>query len=218
MFPRLRRLWLRLAHAFRPERAEADLAREVAAHLALLEDELLRRGLSREQAYTEARKALGAEAAKHAHRDARSFRWIDELLIDVKYAIRRFRMRPGASVLAIAMLALAIGLSTAMFTIVDALIVRPLPFPHAERLATIVIFNRNGGRIDVAAPVLDAWRRTPVFDRVEGFATLTAVVDSPGGPLVGEGAIVTPGLFQMLRLLRIRPGGRGCASSCQARA
>ncbi|HVW04177.1 MAG TPA: permease prefix domain 1-containing protein, partial [Vicinamibacterales bacterium] len=128
---RLRRLWLRLVHAFRPSRGDADVAREVASHLALLEDEYRRRGMSPEDAHTEARKALGGvEQVKVAHRDARGFRWLDELRVDVRYAIRRLRHRPGASALAVLMLALAVGLSTAMFTLVDKLLVRPVPFPH----------------------------------------------------------------------------------------
>ena len=85
---RLRRLWLRLVHAFRPSRGDADVAREVASHLALLEDEYRRRGMSPEDAHTEARKALGGvEQVKVAHRDARGLRWLDELRVDVRYAI-----------------------------------------------------------------------------------------------------------------------------------
>lgn len=199
MLPHLRRLWLRLVHAFRPERAESDLAREVASHLALLEDELVRRGMTREQAYTEARRMLGgAEKAKHEHRDARSFPWLDDLLIDAKYAIRRLRRRPGTTALAVVMLAVAVGLSTAMFTIVDALIIRPLPFPHAERLAYIAIGGDTGGRIEVDSAVLDAWQRGSAFERAEGASKFTTVVDTPAGPAAREGAIVTSGLFEML--------------------
>src|SRR5690606_5364305 len=121
MLPRLRRVWLRLVHAARPERAERDLARELTSHLALLEDDLVRQGMTRETAHTEARRRLGgAESVKHQHRDARSFRWLDDLRIDVRYAMRRLGSRPATTALAIGMLAVAVGLSTAMFTIVDA--------------------------------------------------------------------------------------------------
>src|SRR5690606_11131944 len=96
MFPRLRRLWLRLVHAARPERAEDELARELSSPLAVLEDARVRQGLSREVAYTEARRRLGgAESVKALHRDARSVRWVDDLRIDTRYALRRLRSRPA---------------------------------------------------------------------------------------------------------------------------
>ena len=86
---RLRRLWLQLTHAFRPSRGDAEATREIASHLALLEDEYRRRGMSPEDARTEARKALGGvEQVRLAHRDTRGFRWLDELRVDVRYALR----------------------------------------------------------------------------------------------------------------------------------
>ena len=202
-----RRFLQRLFHAFRPERAEPDLAREVASHLTLLEDEFVGRGMTRDQAYTEARKTLGGtEIAKHEHRDARSFRWLDELLIDMKYAVRRLRGRPGTTALAVVMLAVAVGLSTAMFTIVDALIVRPLPFPHAERLTGLYMGGESGGNTYVSARVINAWRESPGFERVEGMAPASAVVETAAGPVSHQIATVTPGLFD---LLGARPlGGR----------
>lgn len=205
MLPRIRRLWLRLVHSFRPERAERDLTREVASHLALLEDELVSRGLSRDAAYTEARKRLGgAQAAKHQHRDARSFRWLDELLVDAKYAVRRLRSRLGTTALAIGMLAVAVGLSTAMFTIVDALIVRALPFPHADRLTGLYMGNDRGGQGSVSLGILAAWRGSPGFDRVEGITSQRMVVDTDSGPVSHPGAVVTPGLFDLLGAAPLR--------------
>lgn len=202
----LRRLLQRLIHAIRPERAEPDLAREVAAHLTLIEDEYVRQGMTREQARVAARRALGGvESAKHAHRDARSIVWLDEFLTDVKYSVRRFRSRPGTNVLAVAMLAVAVGLSTAMFTIVDALIVRPLPFPHADRLARVMMASQTGsGRTVVDAPVLNAWQQSHVFERAEGALPFTGVIESAAGPTAREGAVVTPGLFDMLGVRPLR--------------
>ena len=77
----MRRFLLRLLNAFRPEAAEEDLAREVSAHLALLEDDYRRRGLAPDDARVAARRAIGSVAhAQGLHRDSRSFAWLDDLL------------------------------------------------------------------------------------------------------------------------------------------
>jgi hypothetical protein len=90
---------------------------------------------------------------------------------DIRHAVRRPRSRPATAPAAGGMLALAIGLTTAMFTIVDALVLRPVPFPHAERLARMVMFSSAGGRYAVSLGAFSAWRESPAFDAVEAFDT-----------------------------------------------
>ena len=88
----LKRLILRLHNVLRPARVEDDLAREVASHLTLLEDEYRRRGLTLEDARRAARLALGgAEQTKERHRDARSFVWLDDAQRDLRYVGRTLR-------------------------------------------------------------------------------------------------------------------------------
>ena len=85
----MRRHLLRLLNVFRRERAEHELAREMDAHLALLEDEHVSRGLTREDARLAARRAMGSVAlTKDLHRDARSFGWLDDARQDVRFAGR----------------------------------------------------------------------------------------------------------------------------------
>lgn len=85
----LRRFFLRLVNVVRPGRAEPDLAREVASHLALLEDEFVRRGMSAADAGAAAKRAFGGiEHTKDLHRDSRSFMWLDDLRRDFHYAAR----------------------------------------------------------------------------------------------------------------------------------
>src|SRR5262245_59642910 len=92
----LRRFLLRLRDFARPDRAEADLAREVEAHLGLLEDDFRRRGLDPDEARRAARRAFGGvEQAKEAHRDARSFVGLEEFRRDLKLAVRTLRRSPG---------------------------------------------------------------------------------------------------------------------------
>src|SRR4051812_49862027 len=99
--PAMRRVLRRLGNALRPGRAEDELARETAAHLAFLEDEFQRRGSSADEARIQAHRAFGGiEQMKDRHRDARSFVWLDDARRDVQYAARSLRRTPGFAVVA----------------------------------------------------------------------------------------------------------------------
>ncbi len=100
------------------------------------------------------------------------------------------------------MLALGIGIATAMFTIVDALLLRPVPFHAPQELAFVYMGNENGGRTTVAPAVLRAWRESPAFAGVEGANADTAVIDTGGTVATRGSARVTTGLFDLLGNVR----------------
>jgi len=112
--------------------------------------------------------------------------------------LRRLRARPGLTLAVVAMLGLAIGLTTATFTVADALVWTPVPFRDPGRLTRIAMFDTHGGRTDVAPAVLAAWRRTPAFEAAEGAATATSIVETGRGPIVAASAQVSPGIFALL--------------------
>jgi predicted permease len=191
----------RLLSTFRQRRTDDDLGREMEAHLALAEDEYRRRGMSPEDARRAARRTMGSVAlAKDRHRDARSFVWIDDLVRDFRYALRNLRRAPGFSVVAVAALALGIGVNTTFFTIVDAICLRGLPIDEPDRvmyLGTRDAANRPG---NLSYAEFDELRsRTTAFARVAGYTiTVAALADNDQPPARVPGAYISAGAFELL--------------------
>jgi predicted permease len=136
----MRRFILRLINVFRREWLDDDAARELVSHLALLEDEHVRRGMTRDQARLAARRALGSVAlAQDLHRDVRSFAWLEDAISDVRHSVRSLRRAPGFTVIAVLTLALGIGANSAIFSVVNTVLLRPLPFEQSDRLVRVVM-------------------------------------------------------------------------------
>jgi predicted permease len=134
----VRRFTRRLFAVLRHRRAEDDLARDVAAHLRLLEDGFVARGMDAEQARRAARRAFGGvEQAKEAQRDARSFRWLDDARRDVGYAVRSLSRTASVTGAAILTLAVGIGAATAIYSVVDAVLLQPLDLKDPDRLVNV---------------------------------------------------------------------------------
>jgi hypothetical protein len=151
----MRRFFARLVKLFHPGAAEQELCREIASHLALLEEEYERRGLTTYDARMAARRAYGGiELAKELHREARSFVWIEQRLKDLGYGARSLQRTPGFTALAAVTLALGIGTNTAIFSVVNAVLLRPLPYKDPDRLVTLL----HGGSSPVAVANYVDWR------------------------------------------------------------
>jgi predicted permease len=134
----------KLHSLFANRRAEEDLAREVASHLTLLADDFERRGMSPEEARLAARRAYGGvEQAKQAHRDERSLLWIEQTMQDLRYGLRTLSKSPSFTITAILTLALGIGACTAIFSLVNAVLIRSLPYGDPSRLVYLYTPNRQ---------------------------------------------------------------------------
>jgi putative ABC transport system permease protein len=196
----VRRSVLRLFNALRPGHGEDELAREVASHLTILEDDFRRRGMTAEEARLAARRAFGGvEQAKELQRDARSFRWLSDARQDAYYAARMLRRAPGFTIAAVLTLALGIGANTAIFTVVHAVMLRPLPYLEPDRLVGVIQQHKSFGVEIVTWPDYVEWR-----DTASSFASLAAAwnrvsnltgIDEPERL---TGAAITPNLFSTL--------------------
>src|SRR5262245_42031107 len=134
----LRRVFVRALNLVRPGRAERELGREVESHLNVLREGLERRGAAPGEARLAARRALvGGERGKEHPRAARSFRWLDETRRDLVSAIRMLARTPGFTFVAAGSLALGIGANAAIFSLADALLLRPLPVAHPADVVAI---------------------------------------------------------------------------------
>lgn len=156
---RLRHFFLRLINGFRTGKPEQELAREIDSHLALLEDAYLAKGLSPAEAKLAARREFGGvDQTKERQRDARSFRWIADIGGDVSYALRSLKRTPAFTAAAIITLAVGIGATTAIYSVVDRVLLRPLPFLDADRLVYVREPQRPPSLPGISIDELTTWR------------------------------------------------------------
>ena len=162
---------------------DADWDDEIRAHLDLLADEHMRRGLSADAARAAARRDFGAiEPMKDTYRDRRTFRWLTDAAQDLRFGIRQLPRHPGFAAGIILTLALGIGMVTAVFTVFNAVVLRPLPMPQADRLVAISTTGRAAGPQFVMGPDFVAWRsQTHVFDRMVAYGTDDQTLLAPHG-------------------------------------
>ncbi len=142
------KLWFRIQgvvrNLFGKERVEKDLDEEVRAYVDLMADEMVASGMSADEARRAAMAEFGGmEQAKQAVRDKRAGTGLEMLWLDVRFGWRQLLRNPGFTATAVVTLALSIGANTAIFSIVNALMLKSLPYPHPERMGTV--FTRIAG-------------------------------------------------------------------------
>jgi hypothetical protein len=132
---RLRALWNNM---FRRKVLDRELDEELQAYLELVSAEKMREGVSPEEAYRDARVATGGvEQVKESVRDVRAGVWLDSLVRDFRYGLRTLAKNPAFTLIAMATLALGIGANTAMFSLLDEVVLRLLPVRDPEKLVIV---------------------------------------------------------------------------------
>jgi len=178
-------LMLRLRALFSRSSVESRLSEEMRFHIELETEKNVRLGMTAANAR---RKALldfgGLDAMKEEQRDARGTRPLEDALADMRYALRVLRRNKVLTTAAVVTLALGIGANTAIFSVVNAVILRALPFPHGERLMMLSEDNAEKGWVrNWVAPAnyLD-WK-----ERVKAFEDVAAYTGGGGSTLSGFG-------------------------------
>ncbi|TAM78782.1 MAG: ABC transporter permease [Acidobacteria bacterium] len=216
------KLPLRLRSLFRKKRVEDELSDELRFHLEKLVEENVAKGMSAEEArYAALREFGGVERMKEECRDSWGVRFVSELGQDIHYGLRQLRRNPGFTVVAVLTLALGIGANTAIFSVVDAVLLKPLPYADPGRLVSVFESNTQRG---IAAdafsyPIFTELRnQNSAFSEIAGTNAHDLTLTGAGEPTIVHTIVVTPEIFTLLgerplagRVFSAKDGVRGAA-------
>ena len=190
---------LRLGEFFGRERRERDLATEMESHLQLHIDENIHAGMSPEEARRQALIKLGGlEQTKENYRDRRGLPWLDVLLQDLRFAARMLLKNPGFTVAAVLILAIGIGGNTAIFSLVNGVLLRPLPYREPDRLTIVWAKDDRGKPDNVGFATYVDWRtQNKSFEELALYRSWMPVLQS-GEPEQLSGLRVTNNFFRTL--------------------
>jgi predicted permease len=203
---------LRLRSMLRGRKVERELDEELQFHLECKTAEGIAKGLSQKEARHAAMRAMGGlEQRKEEIRDMRRIHWLTDFLDDLRYAIRSLRRAPGLAAFVVVTLAIGIGMATACFSMVDALIFRPYPVPHPGAVLSLTGTSHDTRYDDFSyREYLDIRDKTKSYDGVVASSRLGSVgfsADRGATPRIKGGMLVSGNYF---RVLGVEPRiGRG---------
>jgi putative ABC transport system permease protein len=188
----------RLLALFRKRHLDGELDGEILAHLEMAEREAIAAGMPSEEARREARRGFGGiEQMKEDHRDQRSVRWMENLWRDVRYGIASLARDPGFAAVTIGLLALGIGANTAMFSIVDVVLLKPLPFPEPERIVRVWETPPGLRNNTTTLTFLDWKRQGDIFEALSVEESFRAAVATGADPARLAGKMVSADYFRV---------------------
>ena len=194
-----------LRNLFLSRRVEADLDQEVHSHLELLIAENIRAGMPPQEAQRAARIELGGvEQIKEEVREQRLGNWLRSVPSDCRYGLRQLRKNPGATAVMVFTLALAIGVTTAVFSVVYGVLLRPLPYTESSRIMAVYEVNSKGTWSRVADPNFDDFRdQNRSFQAIAKYNDNTASVSGTSQPTRTTVASVSPDFLKVFGVLPI---------------
>jgi len=190
----------RIANVFRRGKLHRDIRRELAFHLAERADDLRARGLSETDARRQAQRQFGNFTFQiEETSDMNLSLWLDSAIRHVRFAARSLARSPGLTVAVVTTLALGIGANTAVFSALDTIVLRPLPYPESDRLVTLLQTGANGLVLPLAPVRLEDWdRMNQAFDGISGSYEDDATETSGELPEKLLNSHVASGFFQVL--------------------
>jgi putative ABC transport system permease protein len=202
MFAWIRSLVSKTRSSLSPRPAEQEFEHELETHLNLLAEENVRRGMPPEQARRAARLRLGGlTQLKETNRELRGLPILETFLQDTRYALRTLRKNPGFTAVAVLTLALGIGANTAIFSVVYAVLLKPLPFTNPDQLVTAFQANKQQGVAETGCSYLnfEEWRaQNHVFSEMAGNLAHQLTLTGRVEPTVVNTSVVTPEFFALL--------------------
>lgn len=189
----------RLLALFRTRRMDRELADEVRAHLELAERDAMASGLSPEEARRIARRRFGSiDVMTEVHRDRRSVRWIETLAKDCRYGLLLLKRDPGFAFIAISVMAIGIGANTAMFSLMDAVLLKPLPYPEPERIVRVWEAPTPTSRNGISTLNFVDWKRLSTsFEALSAVRGLNVALTGEGEPARLSGTLVSADYFDV---------------------
>lgn len=196
---------------FTRQRIDTELADEIRGHLEEKVDELVARGVPLQDAVHQARREFGnVTLIEEQAREVWKWRWIEDLLSDVRFAVRQLRKSPAFAAAGALTLALGIGANTAVFSVVNAVMLRPLPFPEPQRLVSVWPRGDSGpaGPYSLSYPnFFDFRNENKVFEHLVSYRSTPISLIGSEQPVQLRGEIVS---WDLLPLLEMEPIlGRG---------
>ncbi|HEV2500868.1 MAG TPA: ABC transporter permease [Terriglobia bacterium] len=201
------RFWRELTHFLRRDRFQHDLAEEMREHLEEKAAELAASGMPAEEARLEAQRQFGnALLLREKSRDAWGFQWLETLLQDLRFGLRQLRRNPGFTAVAVITLALGIGANTAIFSVIDGVLINPLPFEHSNRLVLLGQRVPHFGTNVFTTPDFLAWKKQ-TFIPIAAHTSLSFNVGEGDRTQHLEAGLVSANFFSLLGVTPIV--GRG---------
>jgi predicted permease len=185
---------------FRRRKLDEDFDEELRAHIELAVKENIENGMPGDAARTKALVEFGGVTQlREEYRLRRGLPFIETLLQDLRFALRQLRRSPGLATSAILTLALGIGASTAIFSVVEGVALAPLPYPRADRLMILLESRPGVKQLGISYPDYQDWQRdTHSFEHTAAVAWRDYVLNEPGAPEHVHGMEVSSGLFSTL--------------------
>ena len=202
----LREAFNRIRALFRKAPLDQELNQEMASHLEMAVEENIGRGMSREEARRQALVRFGGmQQSLELHREARGLPWLDVLTQDLRFTFRTLKRDYGFTTIAVLILALGIAANITVFSVVNTILLRPLPFPHSQDLVRIVEKNveyGESGRTYTADATQDFQQQNHSFQSVSGYFAFSAPDNfklmGNSQPIPVTGMLVAEGFFQTL--------------------